>query len=36
MSRYLDEEGLHVVADKVNKKIGTVTEMPQNASDGQV
>ena len=36
MSRYLDEDGLQIVADKVNKKIGTVTEIPQNPSDGQV
>lgn len=34
--QYLDKDGLQVIASKVNKKISTVTEMPQNASDGQV
>ena len=34
--QYLDRDGLQIVASKVNKKISTVTEIPQNASDGQV
>ena len=27
--QYLDKDGLQVVANKVNKKISTVTEMPE-------
>ena len=36
MSRYLDEEGLQVVANKVNTRLKTVTEMPASADEGVV
>jgi len=34
--QYLDRDGLQVVANKINKKISTVTEMPGSVSNGTV
>ena len=36
MSRYLDEDGLRVIANKVNEKLKTVVEIPSTAKDGDV
>lgn len=34
--KYLNEDGLQVVADKINTRLKTVTEMPLSANDGAV
>ena len=34
--KYLNENGLQVVADKINTRLKTVTEMPSTANDGAV
>ena len=34
--KYLNEDGLQVVADKINTRLKTVTEMPSTANDGAV
>ena len=34
--KYLNENGLQVVADKINTRLKTVTEMPLTANDGAI
>ena len=34
--KYLNEDGLQVVADKINTRLKTVTEMPLTANDGAI